>query len=208
MFKHISNFENISYDRISNQCTFNEHVSNVCARANRFLGLMKKVFVSRNKSVLLPVYKSHVRSILEFGSILWHPYRICLSQLVENVQRRFSRLFPHLRHVSYRNRLSDLNLHSLHARRLRYELIFIYKILNGLVDIDPSAFFVYSSSSSLRRHSLKLIPPSSSKDYRRYFFTVDSVFHWNRMSDSEVQVSSVSQFKKSVISYFSRCDIW
>ena len=193
---------------ISQKCNFNEHVHVICLKANRFLGLVQKVFVSRSKSLLLAIYKSRIRPLLEFGCILWCPYRLYLSEQIERVQHRFSRLFPDLRLLPYRERLKDLNLYSLRTRRLRYKLIFLYKMLNNLIDLDPTDFFVFSTSSSLRGNSLRLIPPSSSKDCRRHFFTVDTVFHWNNMLDVEVKVPNVVSFKRSVASYFLRNDIW
>jgi hypothetical protein len=193
---------------VSDQCTFHEHVSYISTKANKMLGLVRHAFVSRNENVLLMLYKTYVRSILEFGSLLWCPYRKFLSDRVESVQRRFSRMFPELKHLSYRQRLTHLKLQSLYARRIRYRLIFLYKIVNNLVDVDLESLFSYSTSSVTRGNSRKLILPSSSRDYRRYFFSVDTVLHWNSLTESEVMVDSVAAFKKSVNAYFQRNDIW
>ena len=172
------------------------------------LGLITHVFVSRNERVFVILFKSYVRPILEFGSLLWCPYRKFLSDRLENVQRRFTRIFPGLKNLPYRQRLVHLNLLSLYARRLRYKLIFLYKIVNNLVDVDLQSLFCYSMSSSTRGNSRKLLLPSSNRDYRRYFFSIDIVLHWNSLSESEVMVDSVAAFKKSVHSYFQRNDIW
>jgi hypothetical protein len=208
VLEKVSSFKDLGV-RVSNVCNFNEHVFSVYAKANRTLGLIQKVFVSRNRSLLVTIYKTHVRSLLEFGSILWCPYRQFLSDRIERIQRRFTRFFPDLRYLPYRERLCKLNLLSLFARRLRYKLIFMYKVVNGLTILNSADFFVPSSSSFvLRGNSMKFIPPSSSKDCRRYFFTVDAVFHWNRLSTDEVQVGNVTTFKNSITSYFCRNDIW
>lgn len=190
----------------SNSCSFKLHVSRITLKANRFLGVIKRTFVSRDVNVLLTLYKSHIRSILEYCNVVWCPHLIYLCDQIETIQRRFSRLFPHLRSLPYRDRLQNLNLLSLRARRLRYKLIFLFKIVNGLTSLDPLSYFTFSNSR--RYNSLKIVPPHCKRDCRRYFFFVDVIFHWNDMSDSEVNVSTVDAFKKSVKSYFRRIDVW
>ena len=194
---------------ISNNCNFREHVHYISSKANRVLGIIKKSFMSRNTRVLLLLYKSKVRPILEFGSILWCPYRDFLSDEIENVQRRFTRLFPDLRTLQYKDRLGQLGLLSLRARRLRYQLIMMYKIMNNGVDVNPEIYFRRPSSrASTRGNPLKVVPPASNKDCRRYFFTVDIIFHWNCLTEEEVSVRSMLLFKRSVASYFRRSDIF
>ena len=193
---------------LTSSCTFSYHVSHIVSRSNKALGLIKRVFLSRDKNVLLPLYKARVRSILEYGSILWDPYRHFLSEAIEKVQRRFTRIFPYLRGLSYRERLSHLKLLSLSARRLRYKLIFLYKIVNNHVDVDPDVYFSFATYTSTRGNPVKIIPPFSRRDCRRHFFSVDTVFHWNSMYKHEVDVHTVTAFKKSIVKYFDRNGIW
>ena len=195
---------------VSSDCNFREHVCHISSKANRFLGIIKKSFSSRDICVLLVIYKSKVRPILEFGSIVWCPYREFLSDQIENVQKRFTRLFPHIRTLSYRERLQKLGLLSLCARRLRYKLIYLFKIMNNLIDIDPDKYFRLYSNLCMptRGNPLKIVPLTSNRDCRRFFFTVDVVFHWNCLTKEEVSVRTVSLFKKSVSSYFRRSDIF
>ena len=60
-----------------------------------------KVFVSQRKSLLLIIYKFRIRSLLEFGCILWCPYRLYLSEQIERVKDHFTRLFPDLQFLPY-----------------------------------------------------------------------------------------------------------
>ena len=46
-----------------------------------------------------------------------------------------------LGHVSYCQRLSILELDSLHLRRIKADLLFCYKMINNLVDVDVSTFY-------------------------------------------------------------------
>jgi len=50
--------------------------------------------------------------------------------------------------LSYEKRLSLLNLQSLEVRRLHYDLTWCYKILFGLVCVNPDEFFQFSVSNT------------------------------------------------------------
>ena len=82
----------------------NEVISNVFyisvmiiySKANRMLGLISRTMKYRNPEVLLNLYKSMVRPHLEYCSTVWSPHYIKDKMLLERVQHRFTRLFPHL----------------------------------------------------------------------------------------------------------------
>lgn len=192
---------------ISTPFSFKAHIYSITSKANQILGMIQKVFYTRDKSTMTLVYKSHVRSILEYSSILWNPYHIYAIDHIEKVQRRFTRLFPDLRCQPYRQRLKALGLLSLNSRRLRYRLIFLYKLFNGHIDVNFDDFFHLSTRPS-RANPFKIVKPFAVHDYRSKFFTVDIIDHWNRLSPYEVCVDSVPKFKQSIEKYFFRMDIW
>ena len=72
--------------------------------------------------------------------------------------------------LSYSERLKRLQLDSLCVRRLKSDLIMCYKILNKLVDLDCSDFFVLANSNRTRGHSRKLFTQQCSLDVRKYCF--------------------------------------
>ena len=45
----------------------------------------------------------------------------------ESVQRRFTKRFPCCRYLTYNDRLVKLNIDSLELRRLRLDLVYVYK---------------------------------------------------------------------------------
>jgi len=57
---------------------------------------------------------------------------------VESVQRRFTKRLYGFHGMEYSTRLNKLNLQSLEYQRLVADLILTYKIIFGLVDIDPN----------------------------------------------------------------------
>ncbi len=61
-----------------------------------------------------------------------------------------------MRHLSYEVRLQRLGLQSLKRRRLQADLISAFKIIMGLLDIDPNLFFLPPARRGLRGHLFKL----------------------------------------------------
>ena len=55
--------------------------------------------------------------------------------MVEKVQRSFTRFISGMAGLSYTERLAVLKLYSLQRRRERYIVIYVWKILDGLVPI-------------------------------------------------------------------------
>lgn len=192
---------------VSVPMSFESHIASIVAKANRVLGLMSKSFRSKTPEVLMPVYKSNIRSILEYGSIIWSPHTKALNFQIERVQKRFTRLFPKIRHFHYRQRLENLSMYSLSTRRLRYRLIFLFKVFHGMTSINPNEFFSFSSRSQ-RENPFKLIMPLSHHVYRSSFVTVDTVRYWNQLTAKEVNVDSVNDFKSGLGGYFMRMDLW
>ena len=76
--------------------------------------------------------------------------------------------------------------------------IMCYKILNNLVDLDCSDFFVFANSNRTRGHSCKLFTQQCSLDVRKYCFANRVVEPWNHLPDHVVRASSVSLFRKLI----------
>ena len=111
--------------------SFHQHTSEVAMKANRVLACIRRGFINLNEHVLLRLYKSLVRPILEYGNTIWEPHFVLDRRKLEGVQRRATKLVPSLRDRSYTDRLAMLDLPSLLYRYRRGDLIFLYKLLNG-----------------------------------------------------------------------------
>ena len=88
-----------------------------------------------------------------------------------NVQRRFTKRLPGIGHLTYRERLSALNLESLEIRRLRLDLLLTYKIMFGMTDIDSHKLFCPRANiKPTRGHGFKLVQEQFETQRRRSFF--------------------------------------
>ena len=69
-----------------------------------------------------------VRPHLEYAIQFWSPNYIKKQNLLERVQRRVTKLIPTLCNVSYEEQLKQLDMFTLHKRRIRGDMIEVFKI--------------------------------------------------------------------------------
>ena len=93
------------------------------------------VFLKTPMPVILLAFPSFilfVRPHLEYAIQFWSPNYIKDQKWLERIQRRATKLIPTLRNLSYEERLKQLDMFSLHKRRIRGDMIEVFKILNKL----------------------------------------------------------------------------
>ena len=115
---------------ITDYLKFSSHCRIVAARSQRMLSTFRLAFKSLNLRAWCTLYKAFVRSILEYCSVVWSPQYVKDIEILEKVQRRFTRILPDFRHLPYEDRLRLYGIPSLFARRLSFDLIFVYKCIH------------------------------------------------------------------------------
>ena len=92
----------------------------------------------------------------------------------------------------------------LEVRRIRGDLIEVYKILHGLDHLEATKFFSLSTTST-RGHSLKLFKKSMWKglQLRKYFFSQRVIHNWNKLPAHIVNAKNVNEFKKFFDQYMT-----
>ena len=119
--------------------------------ANRTLGMINRTFVNKDSKILLKLYQSLVRPKLEYCVQAWGPYLQKDIDLLEKVQRRATRMMANDKSLSYYDRLKKFGLTTLETRRLRGDLIEVYKLFNGYDDVDFNVFQVVKYTSERKR---------------------------------------------------------
>lgn len=166
------------------------------------LSLIKISFKYLQPSVLAMLYKAFVRPLLEYCCSAWCPFYVKDTEVLEKVQRRMTRLLPEIRHLTYEERLQRFHLTTLKTRRLRYDLICVYRMLRGLMSVDQSLFFTQSCRFS-RSHSQKMFVKFSRLDIRHHFFSQRIVTVWNNLPKSCVEASNATSFKRNLDNYLN-----
>ena len=180
-----------------NDMKFDIHISNVVNKANRLLGLIKRTFSYMDKTIFLTLYKTIIRPIIDYGDSVWNPSLKKHIQMIENIQRRGTKLVPDLINMSYTTRLKELNLPTLKYRRKRGDLIQVFKILNGHYDINWEDFFTLDTdrSHNTRGHSKKLVKHRTFTSLRQKSFCYRVVDQWNNLTEEIVTAKTVTSFK-------------
>ena len=137
------------------------------------------------------------------GNPVWGPFYIQDQRIVESIQRRATRLVPGIRHLTYADHLSILNIPSLLYRRKCGDMITLYQIFHGLVDLELLDFFSLSSYSSTRGHSRKLYKSRSSCRARSKFFSIRVINDWNSLPERIINAPSISNFKNLLDCYWN-----
>src|SRR6267154_6656303 len=93
--------------------------------------MISRTFQNKSKEIIIPLYKSLVRPHPEYCVQVWRPHLIKDIQSIENVQHRATRMIPEQHGQTYNQRLIGVKLTTLEARRLRGDLIEMFKMLKG-----------------------------------------------------------------------------
>lgn len=122
--------------------TFNEHITSVVSAAMKCMGFIirnTKEFTSPES--LLSLFNSLVRSRLEYASVVWSPCYAVHVQELETVLRKFLKflsfrmdgVYPVVGHPQ-ELLLQRFGLISLERRRQYASLLFLFKLVNSMID--------------------------------------------------------------------------
>jgi len=89
----------------------------VC-NASGILGCISRRVASREKEVIIPLHSALVRLHREYCIQAWGLQHRKDEELLEQVQRRATKMIRGLEHLSYEDSLRDLGLYSLGKKRL------------------------------------------------------------------------------------------
>ena len=95
---------------LSDSFTWTPHINKMVDGARKMASWTLGVFRDRSKTVMLQLYKSLIRSKLEYCCPLWDPTLVQDIQMIEDVQRYFTNRISGMSDLSYWERLSALKL--------------------------------------------------------------------------------------------------
>lgn len=175
--------------------SFRDHISLKVNIANRNLGIIFRTFSYMDTEMFLNLFKSMIRPHLEYATVVWSPMYKKDRIALENVQRRATKLVNACNNLTYPERLRKLGLPTLEYRRLRADVIQVYKILNDIDIVDRDKLFKLATYSQTRGHPFKLYKERSRLNIRMNSFSNRVINTWNELPNNVVMAPSVNAFK-------------
>lgn len=147
---------------LDSEIQLTSHIEKITAKAFRMLGfIFRQSKDFRNPNTLLLLYNAFVRSNLDYASIIWSPFYSVHINSVERIQKKFlNRLKYKFKSITFNN------IESLQMRREKRDVMFLYKLLNNIVDSQYLVSKVSFRCINLRNRSTDLFSiPFSRKKY-------------------------------------------
>ena len=184
----LENVESIKYlgVTITSDLRWNTHVSNVCTKANRTLGFLRRNLYSCPQEVKEAAYKGLVRPVLDYGSSVRDPPGVVLQEELESVQKRAARFVTgnyNYETGSMTGILGQLKWESLKKRRKDNRLILLYKDLKGKASI-PTDDLIPKTRCCRNQHSMAFQTPIANTDVYKGSLFPQTIRDWNALPDS------------------------
>ena len=138
-------------------------------KGNRILGMIKRTIVSRDKEIIIRLYKTLVRPHLEYCVQAWNPFLKKDIKILEKVQHRATKMVKGCQTMSYEERLKLCGLTTLEKRRERGDLIETFKLMTNKVEMPYERFFTTTQYSSSRGHRFKLFKKRVGANKQKFF---------------------------------------
>ena len=207
---------------ISNDLQWKTHITNIVKKANSTLGFLRRNLKYCPEECKRLSYIALVRSTLEYGAIVWDPYKLQDIQSIEKIQRQAARYIKNDYCSRFdgcvREMLQDLKLHPLQQHRLESRLVMMYKIVRGMVpainadevfipirnkrQIKPKSHQDCYSTNIISKYALNnsecyKVPASNTDQHKNSYF-VKTTSDWNCLSDTHIRAETVNSFKSAV----------
>ena len=125
--------------RVSTDLTFSSQINSAVQAGSCMAGWALRTFRGRGRYLMVTVLRSLIQPRLDYCSQLWSPRDQKSINLLESVQRNFIYQIrcPALKGKDYWEKLSELRIYSQERRRERYQICFLWKISQGLIEGFP-----------------------------------------------------------------------
>ena len=181
------------------------HIATYVSRANRIVGLIKRTYENMSKRNIIALYKSLVRPHLEYCVQAWRPHNQKDIDNLEGVQRRMTKMINGIGGDEYNLRLSKTELLSLEMRRLRSDLIEVFKIMHNFNrGCETRGPLPATHHHWPKSNSLTILKQHCRLNVRKYFFTHRVVDTWNKLSEDTVNSKTVNNIKNQIDPWFKQ----
>ena len=183
---------------------FKDHIKTIVKKASFLSYKILKNFTFRDSDILVPLFKTLIRPILEYGNTVWYNGLKKCKEKIENVQRKLTKHIKGLWDTPYERRLEKIKLPSMEYRQIRGDLIQVFKIAHNFYDpTTTKSLFEFSENKKLRGHNFKILKQRTNKSKYSHFFTNRIVNRWNKLPSNIVNATSINNFKNQLDAHYT-----
>ena len=116
----------------SDNLQFREHIESIINACKIKQGNIFRKFLTRKAEPMIQIYKTYIRSKLDYCCIVWSPWQKQDINRIERIQKNFTSKIEGMEDLNYHERLRKLKLYSLERRRERFMIINAWQQLEGI----------------------------------------------------------------------------
>ena len=185
---------------IDSELKFEEHIAAKVKKANAMMGLIRRSFTFLDGDLFKKLFTSFVRPHLEYACAIWTPFLKKNITIIENVQRRGTKLIDGFYELTYNERLKKLNLPTLKYRREKNDMVQIYKHFYAYDQSNIPSTFERKARPS-RKHDFQLVvrtPKDGKRGPQTNSFYFRAIKNWNELPKSVTHASKLEKFKEEL----------
>ena len=186
--------------KIDSALQFDEHISEKIKKANSTMRLIRRSFSYLDGPLFKKLYTAFVRPHLEYAQAVWSPHLRKYINALENVQIRATKLVDGFKDTDYPERLQRLDLPTLAYRRMRGDMIEVYKHLHNYdQETLPPSFQLRQRIS--RKHDFQLVwkkPKDGVRGLQTNSFYHRTTKMWNDLPKEVVNTNNLNSFKNKL----------
>ncbi len=179
LLEHVNSFNDLGII-VDKNLKWDNYIKSKVSKANSMLGLVKRTlgFRAPIKAKKL-LYNSLVKSVFDYGSIIWNGCsKECLG-LIEGVQRRATKYILLNYEMDYKSRLQALNMLPLCYTFEMKDLVFFYKCINNQYDFSIHNVLDIRQINTRTMNGLSIIQHLAKTETYKHFYTNRIVKLWN-----------------------------
>ena len=119
---------------VSSNFKFKGHIEKIVKKAKIRCKQILSVIKTRKKIPMMRLYNAYIKSILEYGNLIWSPSEKGLIERVETIQRNYTSKIEELKDFNYHERLKRGGMYSLQRRRERFEAMWAWMLANEKIE--------------------------------------------------------------------------
>ncbi len=186
---------------ITDDLRFRAHCEYIARKASLRASSIFRGFECHNTEFLMRMFDTFVLPVLEYASVIWNPAAKIEIDLIERIQRRFTKRLPGMMDLNYEERLVQLNRPTLQTRRNRQDLVFLWSLLHGqmMCCTENMISMANERRQTMRGHNMKILMPMCRTNLYKELFPNRTIRIWNSLHAETVNTKSVNAFKRAIL---------